>query len=835
VLGDEVRQVVHYTSRRQVHGFASLFDSGFKCQQVKAKFFGLHHFLLFLFSACMFLQTSCYTQTKPHLSTANTVSDIAITNKVHQEGVKRFGINLGRTTFYDSGQILRNFTFRNPGFEGESWRSILRCKTITSTTCIDGNQYAVWPENFLKGAHFEFISGSAIGISGTIQSSLPARYPEHGVSFNYQTLSRTPSPNDFVLVSFERPGGADKGWWTNTMNSGAKISTEFKDLSPRSPGRQALRIQASGPNQVAHLDSYFDTYEGRSFVQLKGRYTFSFRAKGISGNNSISVHIIRNGTEPGGPGLFPSRVIHLSAAWKDYSYEWTASEDGSQVGPVDISFSVNGADVLLDDVSVEASASMTNKTAFRNEVVEALRDLKPGILRYSDPAVDSSTTVDNVIAPSFARIRAGFSTQANEQDQVPLGLSEFLELCRTVNAEPWYAMPATIDPQQIRNLVEYLGGSSKTKYGAMRARSGQIAPWTGVFPLIHLEFGNELWNEGTFYGAAMSDPVSYGKRAAELFTAARSSPNFLATHFDLVLGSQEGNAWWTGQELANSSGFDSIAVAPYLFNNLNDTSSDEVVFGPMFSEVETTDSRPNGSMALQTKASREAKHPAKLAVYEVNLGTDHGSAQQSAIDAVVPSLASGLAVVEHMLLMLRELGVTTQSTYALTGYANKFTNLGGGAERSPLWGEVIDMGGGTNRRRPVFIAQRMANEAILPHMIDAQIGGDDPTWDQGLNKNSVGQPTKSHYLQVFAFSQGHKRSLMILNLDREKDHSITLSGDSPNGSVQVSQLTSRHVTDTNEQSDMVRSKQSTITQFKSKKPYSLPPVSMTTFVWTSSR
>ena len=97
-------------------------------------------------------------------SAASGITDVAITNKVRLEGVKRFGINLGRETFYDSGQLLRNLTFRNPGFEGESWQSILRCKVVTRTTCVDGNQYAVWPDDFLKGAHFEFISGDANGL-----------------------------------------------------------------------------------------------------------------------------------------------------------------------------------------------------------------------------------------------------------------------------------------------------------------------------------------------------------------------------------------------------------------------------------------------------------------------------------------------------------------------------------------------------------------------------------------------------------------------------------------------------------------------------------------------
>jgi hypothetical protein len=795
---------------------------------------GLRRGFHLFFCVCLLLEASVYAQagTQKALN-AQSVSDIVITNKIHQDGVKRFGINLGRETFYDSGQLLRNLTFRNPGFEGEIWQSILRCKAATNTSCMEGNQYAVWPENFLKGAHFEFISGNASGLSGTIQSSLPGHYPDHGVSFNFSPLARTPGADDFVLVHFEKPGDAEKGWWPNTMNSGATFTTEFHDLSPHSPGRQALRIHASGANQVAHLDSYFDTYQGRSFVQLKGRYTLSFRAKGVGGNDVLTVRIARNGPSQGGGIHFPSQVVHLSGAWNDYSYEWTASENGSQVGPVDVSFVVSGADVLLDDVSLDAAASTTNTTAFRNEVVETLRDLKPGILRYSDPGIDASTTIDNVIAPAFARLRTGYSTQSTEQEQVPLGLHDFLELCKAVQAEPWYTLPATTNPQEMRNLLEYLGGSTETKYGGIRAKSGQSEPWTAIFPMIHLEFGNELWNAGTFYGAAISDPVSYGKRAAQLFAAARSSPGFAAAHFDLVLGSQEVNPWWTGQELANSSDYDSVAVAPYIVGTIGDTSSKEAIFGPVFSEAQRMDSEPNGSMALQAKAAREAKHPAHLAVYEVNFGADQGGAPQSVVDAVDASLGAGLSVVEHMLLMLRDLGVTNQATYALSGYANQFRNPKVPAEHCPLWGVVVDIGGPTNRRRPVFLAQQLADEALLPSMLETRITGNDPTWNQGVNKNTEGQVPRAHELQVFAFSQGKQHSLIVFNLSRQESRPITFSGNPPSGNVRISQLTSPDPADTNEENDVVRTRHTVLPNFRAKKPYSLPPVSMTTFKWTS--
>ena len=53
-------------------------------------------------------------------SRAQGPSEIVIGPGVQQTGMKRLGINLSGQTFYDSGQMLRNLIFRNPGFEGET-------------------------------------------------------------------------------------------------------------------------------------------------------------------------------------------------------------------------------------------------------------------------------------------------------------------------------------------------------------------------------------------------------------------------------------------------------------------------------------------------------------------------------------------------------------------------------------------------------------------------------------------------------------------------------------------------------------------------------------------
>src|SRR5271166_81733 len=68
-----------------------------------------------------------------------TPTNIQVTGTYVQPTVTRLGINLGDDTLYDSGQMMKNLTFANPGFEPMKYRSILNCVTVTSNTCTDGN------------------------------------------------------------------------------------------------------------------------------------------------------------------------------------------------------------------------------------------------------------------------------------------------------------------------------------------------------------------------------------------------------------------------------------------------------------------------------------------------------------------------------------------------------------------------------------------------------------------------------------------------------------------------------------------------------------------------
>ena len=428
-------------------------------------------------------------------------TNFALGTTVQRSGIKRLGINLGGQSFYDSGQLMRNLIFRNPGFEGQTWQSILQCTAVTVSSCTDQDPWASWAADFLKGASFEFIYGAAKGETGTVAGNTVSAAtagngtnPNYGMTVNFSSpLSRAPAVGDYFIVKMTMPGNAQAGWWPGTSGGGALL-TDTTDIAPDSPGKQALEMSAAQSGQSVDVTAWFDTWGSRSFVQLNGTYTLTFKAKGLGGSNQLNVLVQRLASSPHGIESFIDQNVTLTNQWQDYSYSFSASEDGTYLGPAQVAFSIAGASAYLDDVSLTEQAAPDNPTAFRNAVVDTLRQLKPGVLRYMDSGADFGSSIDNMLAVPYARQRAGYGEEAMEQDDIPIGLPEFLTLCQAVGAEPWYTVQAGLSPTEMQHLIEYLGGAASTPYGTIRASLGQSAPWTSVFPKIHLELGNEIWN-----------------------------------------------------------------------------------------------------------------------------------------------------------------------------------------------------------------------------------------------------------------------------------------------------------------------------------------------------
>lgn len=783
-------------------------------KQSSRSFFG--RFAAIALIALFFINSS-------HGQSAATPTTINITDTAKLTTAKRLGLVLGNQDFYDSGQFMRNITFRNPGFEGEIWQSILHCQFVTATSCTDDNLYTYWPANFLANAKAEFIVGAATGETTTVKSSTAAAIGVTGVTINFAAMATPPKVGDYVVVRMSVPGNAQAGWWTQGT-SGTRFTTETADLSRNTPGKQALRI-TQGTADQASVSSYMDSVAGRSFLQLNGTYTLTFRAKGTGGSNQVNIGFGRSVTAPPAVSYF-NQTITLTNSWQDYKFTFTAKDTG-RVGTLALKFSLGGSSMILDDVALTASASANNPTVYRDEVLTTLKNLKPGILRFMDSGTDWGSTIDNMLQPDFVRQRAGYTNHNSEADDIPLNLHDYLVLCKTIGAEPWYTMPTGMSTQEMSDLMDYFGGSTSTVYGARRAALGQVAPWTTVFSKIHLEFGNEVWNTSN-PGASMNDALSYGKRAGVIFTTAKKSASYNAKIFDLIQNGFEADSYWTQQGLSTSTNYDTVDAAAYIFSNLFDISSTEAIYGPMFAEPEAFNSTTGGIMNVTAQVAAAANPPAKVAIYEENMGTIQGTASQTLLNSTVAGVGSGVAMALNMLTMVRDLGITDQNVFALAGLTAPYTPSGGSdATLSPIWGTTIDMGGQTNRVRPVFLAHQLANTAILPTLLTSTQTGANPTWNQPYTLNDSFSLAGAHYLQNFAFTDGNTLNVILFNLSRTTALPVKFAGlNAPLGAATIHTLTAPTISTTNETAQNVSVKTTTQT-LTAASSLSLPPFSMT--------
>lgn len=773
------------------------------------------------------------------LTRADTVIDVNDT--VLRAGVQRFGIGLAQHNYYDSNQMMKELLYRNPGFEGLLYQSVVRLGSGgTASSVIEDQPLTQWPSGFWAGGSYEIVwsSGNAKGRSGTITNSLapdradPPNDPS-GSSLGTTYLfgdtdpSRIPVEGDYMVLRKTHVGGTGGGAasasWSVSTGGGGTVTSETSDLPPGTAGTQCARLDALASGQQAGVTGQFDTLGG--FIRLNGQFRLAFKGKGVGGANRAFVTVRRGSLTP-----YLSQTIQLTSDWADYTLPFSVNEAVSTSGTISVGFSATGQSaILLDDVSLrQTDSSATNPTEFRDDVVSTLAGLRPSILRYVNWQ-QVGDSLANALSPLYGRKRTGYSVYSTSENNMMPGLHEFLVLCEHLGANPWYSMPVPFSPQEAADLMEYLGGSTVTPMGALRAARGHPAPWTSVFSRIHLEFGNENWNNSAFRGAAITQPVPCGNRASEIFAVIKSSPHCNPAQIQCILGGQTGNAGLNLTLHNASSQHDTLTLAPYLSSRVDNFATTEELFGPLFAEPEWWSFNPSptsGFMRFNMDQLQSSSRPVPLSVYEVNLHTTSGAISQAALDSYTPSVGAAIAVADHMLVMLKELNCRDQVFFSLAGHSY---SLGDG-RTARLWGSVLDMGK-TNRKRPHYHAMQMLNDVLAGDLVRTTHRGDDPTWSVN-NMNRV-TFANAHHLQSFAFKDGMHRRLVLFNLHRTSTLDVRFTGpNAPAGTITLRRLTSSLITDNNETADIVAPATQTIASFDPAQPLTLPPYSMTLLQWT---
>ncbi len=698
---------------------------------------------------------------------------IAVGNDVLRTGVMPFGVNLSQYSDYGTGQIRKNLVSRNPGFEGWEYRAIVEVAEKTLLGFRDVGPAGAWLDGFWDGAQFEVIWGQSVGKVGTIREF---KRGEQGSSYNCDRVTSL-AKGDLVVLRVNRDNLPTAGWWPNVTGA-ARFESAFS--RPGSEGRQSLYFNCERKGTLS-IRSYFDPPmgEGRPLVPLRGRYVLSFWAKG-SMDAMLQVEL-RRLTTPN--RTYFDQSFELTTNWKQYSFPFSAEDDES-MGVVDLAFLLEEGEAWLDDVALYAEGD--GPEGFDKGVLTALKELKPGIVRAWGGQLGQS--LNNMLAGPESRRLTGYSRWSQEPKVIGYSLHEVLELCKTQGSEAWYVLPLTLTRQERTELVEYLCGGVDTPMGALREQLGQAKPWSKTLTKIHLEFGNEAWN-GIFKGGNLEQPEIYGKICADFAAQLRAAPGFDGSVIKLVVGGQAVNKDRNQAILAQAGTPDTFAIAPYVMYQMNQPLSPNEPLVRLGAEIESLGQGSYLQANLDLLAAQA--QPPELAVYEVNLHTTDGTADENTLNSFVTSAgaASGLGV--HMMNMLK-MGIGRQCFYTLNQFEFKRTDQ----KNVRLWGLLRELQA-DGRKRPAYHVLRLLNQSLRGELLKVAVGGAPQTF--GLGQLQVNQA-----LVAYCTRTGKNHNLIVMNLDPDQAHSFQwrLPGQ-PVGQISHNWLKFDHPLQGNESADQV--------------------------------
>ncbi len=159
-------------------------------------------------------------------------------------------------------------------------------------------------------------------------------------------------------------------------------------------------------------------------------------------------------------------------------------------------FSEHIGGVFYDGMWVGEDSNVENVRGFRKALVDSFKRIHPPVLRWPGGCFAETYDWRDGIGPREQRPeRAGwwyYEDQRTESNQV--GTHEFMDFCRMVGAEPYFAANmTTTTPLHIRNWMEYCNmAEDRTTLARERGVNGSPEP----FNVRLWGIGNENWGGG---------------------------------------------------------------------------------------------------------------------------------------------------------------------------------------------------------------------------------------------------------------------------------------------------------------------------------------------------
>lgn len=815
---------------------------------------------------------------------APEVITVNITDNVLVKDCVRFGMNLSGDNYYSGMAQLKLRVAEN--FEGSYYRQCHAGPEYTADYFISST--AAFTTNtgwykLLKGADFTVISGPAKWQKGKIKelevfegiredgktAKLMKIFFESPLNLPTGTVYKhdvkgwligkggdSGNKGDIPAILVENLNATNEGFYGagsfNTGDSGSKAL--IGDVSPDSFGCAALLLSGEGKNATVRFPCH-----APRMGAVNGAWTVRFKAKAKDGDPKLTFSYDKK----------TATLVELKSGWKQFEFKPKvsgATATGANSEFFGWEFAVTGGSVLLDDVEIVMDSLGTNPTVFSDTALHALKEMNVGIVRQVKMGGD---TMENFIRPPLQKYRSQNSVfdpvGPNGKRNLPKwGMHDLFVMCEYIGASPWFCLPGTTTREEADFLMEYLSGPTTTPGGKLRCELGHPKPWTETLSQIYLEIGNESWNTMLGFKAGGFNGPDYWR---DLFERVKKSPYYKPNVLTVPAG-QNYQANMSYRVLDGMQGLaDRYAYGPYVHHDLFKEQwawmdTDEKALQWMIAEPFEVQ---KDQMPKQGEVSK--KFGVEFAIYEVNHHITGGDAPLGIRNKLMTSLAGGVHINNHMLMMLKNYGVRSQCMF--TFIQDTYNAEGIGPCR--LWGTVMADPQTGFRYRPTGMGMKLVNTVMAGDLVETRQSGSGLTYTAEVPelskekkklkpKAKPGEPKKTgkeedpvltpeeraemvamldfHKVEIpvitsYAFKDGDKQSLILCNFDLSNFRTVEIKFNGSAGKA-VSYLMSAASPVANnewEHEEQVSIKETPLDGFKSGTQVVIPPCSMMGIKW----
>jgi alpha-N-arabinofuranosidase len=148
---------------------------------------------------------------------------------------------------------------------------------------------------------------------------------------------------------------------------------------------------------------------------------------------------------------------------------------------------------IYGGIYVGENSTIPNTRGIRNDVVEALKEISPAVVRWPGGCFADTYHWKDGIGPKDQRPSIVNTTWGGVTEDNSFGTHEFLDFCEQIGAEPYICVnvgSGTV--QEASEWVEYVNSDAKSPMTELRKKNGREKPWNVKFWAV----GNESWGCG---------------------------------------------------------------------------------------------------------------------------------------------------------------------------------------------------------------------------------------------------------------------------------------------------------------------------------------------------